>query len=77
MDANEPLRNSTPLPKLLRLPSVEEITGVKKSTVYALMKAEQFPAPVKLSARAVAWRSDEIAAWVESRVKANTLPVQL
>jgi prophage regulatory protein len=71
MSQNELPRNTHITQRLLRLPSVEEITGVKKSTVYALMKAEQFPAPVKLSARAVAWRSEDIMAWVASRVSVN------
>lgn len=74
MSQNEqPRTTQTTQRMLLRLPSVEEITAVKKSTVYALMKAGQFPTPVKLSARAVAWRSEEIMEWVESRVKARDL----
>ena len=40
--------------KLLRLEAVEERTGLKKSSVYAGMKARTFPAAVRLSARAVA-----------------------
>lgn len=55
--------------KLLRLPSVEERTGLKKSTIYAGVKAGTFVAPVRLSARAVGWREDEIDRWVSERVK--------
>lgn len=55
--------------KLIRLPSVEDRTGLKKSSVYAGVKARTFPAPVRLSARAVAWREDEIDRWVSERVK--------
>lgn len=36
-----------------------------KSTVYRLVSAGQFPRPVKLGTRAVAWRSSEIDAWIE------------
>jgi len=55
--------------KLLRLPSVEDRTGLKKSSIYAGGKAGTFPAPVRLSARAVAWREDEIDRWVSERIK--------
>lgn len=53
--------------KLLRLPAVEERTGLKKSTVYAGVSAKTFPAPVRLSARAVAWREEEIDRWISER----------
>ena len=62
----------TPTPKkpgkLLRLPAVEERTGFKKSSVYAGVKAGTFPAPVRLSARAVGWREEDIDRWVSERV---------
>lgn len=54
--------------KLLRLPAVEERTGLKKSTIYAGVKARTFPAPVRLSARAVAFREEEIDRWISERV---------
>lgn len=56
--------------KLLRLPSVEEKTGLKKSTIYAGVKAKTFPAPVRLSARAVAFREEDIDRWISERVSA-------
>lgn len=55
--------------KLLRLPVVEERTGLKKTTIYSGMAAKTFPAPVRLSSRAVAWREDEIDGWIAERVK--------
>ena len=54
--------------KLLRLPAVEERTGFKKSSVYAGVKAGTFPAPVRLSARAVGWREEDLDKWVSERV---------
>ncbi len=54
--------------KLLRLPAVEERTGLKKSTIYAGVKAGTFPAPVRLSARAVAFREESIDSWISGRV---------
>ncbi|OIQ72397.1 prophage CP4-57 regulatory protein (AlpA) [mine drainage metagenome] len=54
--------------KLLRLPAVEERTGLKKSTIYAGVKAGTFPSPVRLSARAVAFREESIDSWISGRV---------
>jgi len=53
--------------KLYRLPVVMTITGLKKSAIYDRVKKGTFPLPVKLGAKAVAWRSDEVGQWIESR----------
>lgn len=65
--SNRPECSSSEPERLLRLPSVEDLTGVRRSGIYAGVKAGTFPAPVKLSARAVAWRSSDISAWITSR----------
>jgi prophage regulatory protein len=52
---------------LLRRPEVEARTGLSRSTIYDWMKRGQFPQPVKLGARLVAWRKSDIADWLESR----------
>ena len=56
---------------ILRLPDVENMTGIKRSTIYRMMQAESFPAAVKLGARAVGWRSSDIQAWADSRPTAG------
>lgn len=56
---------------LLRLPAVEARTSLKKSTLYAATKAGTFPAPVRLSARAVAWRETDIDRWINERTTAT------
>ncbi len=60
--------------KLIRLPDVEARTGLKKSSVYAGMKARTFPAHVRLSARAVAWRESDIDRWISERVTTGSQP---
>lgn len=60
--------------KLLRLFAVEDRTALKKSSVYAGVKAGTFPPPVRLSARAVAWREEEIDRWVSERTTAKAQP---
>jgi prophage regulatory protein len=51
----------------LRMHSVIKITGLGRSTIYRLMAIHEFPCPVRLTSRAVAWRSSDIDAWSEKR----------
>lgn len=57
--------------RLLRLPEVESIVGLRKSSIYDAMKRGEFPAPVKLSRRAVCWPASAIDAWIAARIKAG------
>jgi prophage regulatory protein len=52
--------------KLLRLPEVVQVTGLPRGTVYWKLKRGEFPKPVKIGPKAVAWRSDQVQAWIES-----------
>lgn len=53
--------------KFLRRPDVERITGLSRSTIYDWMKKGDFPQPLKLGARLVAWKQSDVTAWMESR----------
>lgn len=53
--------------KMLRLDQVTAMTGMKKSSIYSQHKAGRFPAPVKLAARAVGWREEEVQQWIAER----------
>lgn len=55
---------------LLKLPAVMQACQLAKSTLYAYIKAGKFPRPLKLGARAVAWRQSDVAQWVDSRATA-------
>lgn len=55
--------------RLIRMPRVEYLTGIKKSAIYAGMRAGTFPGSVRLSARAVAWREADVLAWCASRTR--------
>lgn len=52
---------------IFRRPDVERITGLSRSTLYAMISEGDFPKPVKLGKRAVGWREADIVAWLESR----------
>lgn len=55
--------------RLLRLGQVEGCVSLKKSSIYAGVKSGTFPAPVRLSVRAVAWREEDIDRWISERVR--------
>jgi predicted DNA-binding transcriptional regulator AlpA len=55
----------------LRLPDVKAVTGLSKTSLYALIKEKSFPAPVRLGPRAVAWVKSEIRQWAVERVQAS------
>lgn len=53
---------------LLRFPQVQRAAGnLSRATIYRMVKAGTFPAPIKLGARASAWRWGELREWLESR----------
>lgn len=58
--------------RFLRLREVKHQVGLGRSAIYSRIKAGEFPAPIKLSdhGRAVAWDSDAINSWIESRIEA-------
>lgn len=62
---------TAPPTRLLRLPAVLDRVGLRRSRVYDLVAAGQFPAPVRLAARAVAWYEHEVTGWIESRPRAR------
>lgn len=55
--------------KLLRRKEVEKISGLSRSSIYAMMKTGAFPKQVKIGQRAVAWREQEILGWVKDRIR--------
>jgi prophage regulatory protein len=54
-----------PYRRFLRLRTVLERTGLTRSTVYALIKASDFPSPVNIGPRAVGWVEDEVDDWID------------
>jgi prophage regulatory protein len=52
----------------LRLPQVKVRTGLSRSAIYARIAQGDFPAPVQIGPRSVAWIDSEISAWIQSRI---------
>lgn len=55
--------------RFMRLSEVIETTGLCRSSIYSLMASGDFPKPVSLGARAVAWVSGEINEWMTARIE--------
>lgn len=55
---------------LLRLPDVRARTGLSRASIYAAIKRGDFPRPIALGARSVAWPASEVEQWVQARISA-------
>jgi prophage regulatory protein len=51
---------------LERMNEVTKRTGLARATIYRRLGEGTFPQPVRLGARAIAWRSSDVDAWIES-----------
>ena len=63
-DADEP-------PRFLRLPQVQDLTGLPRSTIYWYMGDGRFPKAFQISERSVAWLESEIMDWMQERIAAR------
>ena len=55
--------------KLLGRKKVEQRIDKRKSWIYREIAAGNFPAPVKIGPRSVAWVESEIDAWINQTIK--------
>lgn len=55
---------------LMRFKDVSRTCCRGRTAIYGDIKKGEFPAPVKIGRRAVAWRTNEVQAWVEARARA-------
>lgn len=67
--------------RLIRLPAVQDRTGLRRSTVYDRMNPhsprydEGFPRQIKIGLSAVAWLEEEIDSWVQRQVELSRTEV--
>lgn len=71
--ANTPPQDSAPSThakpdRLIRLAEVEELTGLKKSSLYGLTRAGKFVTPIRLSSRCTAWSYAAVQQWIQDRI---------
>ena len=60
--------------KHLRRPAVEEATGLSRSTIYEMMDRGEFPRPIRVGRRAVAWPESSVLAWLAKRPETGGTP---
>jgi prophage regulatory protein len=70
MDAGRSVSPSSPDDiSFLRLPDVKLMSGLSKSSLYALIREGSFPAPVPLGLRMVGWVKSEVQRWAAERIE--------
>jgi prophage regulatory protein len=52
--------------RLLRRPEVEHLVGLRRSAIYDAMSRGEFPRPVRIGRRAVAWREADVLRWLDA-----------
>jgi prophage regulatory protein len=54
---------------IIRLPIVQQRTGLSRSEIYRREGVGQFPKRVPLGARSVGWVESEVQTWIVERIK--------
>ena len=67
------MTNPTPKITLLRLEDVKNQTGLGRSVIYKMIGEGQFPIPVKITSKSVAWPSNEVDDWITSKINDRNL----
>lgn len=57
--------------RFLRLSEVQRRVPYSRSTIYLKVSRNEFPGPVSLGARAVAWVESEVDDWIAKRIEAG------
>lgn len=55
------------LVRILRKPAVSARTGLGKSTIDEKVRRGEFPAPIKLTSKAIGWRIEDVDNWLAER----------
>ena len=55
---------SAPIDRIIKLPELEQIVGIKKVTIYAKIKDCTFPKQVKLTPKSVGWKLSDIQKYI-------------
>lgn len=56
------------MPNLIRRADVLQRCAISNSTLHRLINAGEFPAPVQVSRRSVAWVECEVSDWITARI---------
>ncbi|BDX02815.1 DNA-binding protein [Marinomonas pontica] len=59
--------------RVMKLNEVINTTGLSRSSIYAYMTKGEFPKPIQLGPRAVAWIEEEVQGWLMERASQSRL----
>jgi prophage regulatory protein len=54
---------------IIRRKTVQDRTGLSRSTIYLRIKKGTFPKPINLGSRAVGWLENEIEDWLRIKIE--------
>ena len=57
--------------RIIRLPEVIKMTGLRRTSILSFAKDGSFPKPFKIGVKAVGWLESDINNWIEDRSKIN------
>jgi prophage regulatory protein len=57
--------------RVLPLREVEALVGLRKTALSSLIKRDEFPRPIKLTARRSGWLLAEVSEWLQHRAAAR------
>jgi prophage regulatory protein len=63
------VRRPRGLRRFLRMKELPPITGRSRSWIYEAIRRDEFPAPISIGARSVAWTEESIAEWQEQCIE--------
>lgn len=55
--------------RLVDVKVASQLSGLGQSTIWAWVKANKFPAPIKLSATCVRWKQSDIHSWIKTQAE--------
>jgi prophage regulatory protein len=55
--------------QIIKLPSVINIAGLSRTSIYNRIEEGTFPKQISLGERSVGWIKSEILEWIDSRIK--------
>lgn len=58
--------------RLIRMKELNALFGIPTSTVWDWIKKGNFPKPIKMGERFIAWRESELTAWLDAKQNEQT-----
>ena len=64
---NTPIAQTSESKALMRMDEIITLLGFARSTLYTMIKNHEFPAPIKIGKRKIAWRTKVVMDWLNSK----------